>query len=188
MEYMGNKAYWDDKFGGRSDSPLSPEKTLVENIDCFKLGSVLDIACGDGRNALFLLERGFQVTGVDFSEKALERLKTFARRNNYEVKTVQADLNAPDALEEIGLFDNVLINHYRLSGAVLTKISSHISKQGILFVCGFGHHHKPDSTIREEELIQPGDFDGIRNAFKLIESYECEDTRGSFVTYIFRKR
>lgn len=74
MEYMGNKEYWDDKFANRNDKPLSPEKSVVENIGYFKMGSVLDIACGDGRNALFFTENGFKVTGVDFSSKALARL------------------------------------------------------------------------------------------------------------------
>lgn len=74
MEYMGNREFWDDKFSGRSDEPLSPEKSLIENIAYFKKGSALDVACGDGRNTLFLLENGFEVTAIDFSSKALERL------------------------------------------------------------------------------------------------------------------
>ncbi len=52
MDYMGNKEYWDDKFDKRSNNPLSPEISLVENIACFKQGSVLDLACGDGRKCL----------------------------------------------------------------------------------------------------------------------------------------
>ncbi|MFA9376446.1 MAG: class I SAM-dependent methyltransferase [Lachnotalea sp.] len=59
----------------------------------FKKGSFLDIACGDGRNTLFLLENGFDVTGVDFSSKALERLQIFAKQNNYLVNTKQIDLS-----------------------------------------------------------------------------------------------
>jgi ubiquinone/menaquinone biosynthesis C-methylase UbiE len=53
---MGNKAFWDE----------------VENIMHFKEGSILDVACGDGRSALFLLENKFKLTGVDFSAKAID--------------------------------------------------------------------------------------------------------------------
>ncbi|MFT9496182.1 class I SAM-dependent methyltransferase [Anaerosolibacter sp.] len=81
MEYMGDKEYWEKKISNRSDHPLSPEKAIVENIACFKKGSILDIACGDGRNTLFFLENGFEATGVDFSSKALERLRMFAKRS-----------------------------------------------------------------------------------------------------------
>lgn len=32
MDYMGDKEYWDNKFEQRSDKPLNPEKSLMENI------------------------------------------------------------------------------------------------------------------------------------------------------------
>ncbi len=188
MEYMGNKEYWDSKFAVRGDIPLQPEKSLLENISCLKKGSVLDIACGDGRNTLFLLEHGFKVTGVDFSSKALERLKLFADRKNYSVHTEQIDLSIPNSLNDIGIFDNVLINHYRLSKEQLGSMESHITENGILFVCGFGQHHKFDSKIRKEDLIQPADFEEIEKSFELIKNIENADDRGVFVTYIFRKR
>lgn len=188
MEYMGNKEFWDDKFAGRSNNPLSAEKSLVENVTYLKKGTVLDIACGDGRNALFLLKNGFSVTGVDFSSKALERLKMFAQRKSYIVKTVQTDLSTPESLKNIGVFDNIVINHYRLSKVQLEELKGHIAKGGILFICGFGDKHKVDSKIRKDDLIQPSDFEDIKNSFELIKYTEDEDNRGSFVTYIFRKK
>lgn len=187
MKYMGNKKYWDEKFDTRSDTPLSPEKSLVENEDCLKKGSVLDIACGDGRNTLFLLKKGFTVTGVDFSNKALERLKMFAERNSYLVNTVQLDLSMPDSLNNIGIFDNILINHYRLNREQLKNIKDHLTDEGILFVCGFVHKHKVDSKIRKDDLIQPTDFEDILKSFELIKYVENQDDRGFFVTYIFKK-
>ncbi|WP_026881113.1 class I SAM-dependent methyltransferase [Clostridium akagii] len=188
MEYMGNKEYWDEKFVSRSDNPLNPEKSIVENIEYFKNGTILDIACGDGRNALFLAEKGFKVTGVDFSSRALERLEMFAKRYRYSVNTLQIDLSTPNPLNAIGIFDNVLINHYRLNKQQLKHIESHITDEGILFICGFGYKHKVDSKIREEDLIQATDFEDIENSFELINDAENLDDRGFFVTYIFRKR
>ena len=188
MEYMGNKEYWDNKFANRSDNPLNPEKSVTENIAYLKKGSILDIACGDGRNALFLLENGFKVTGIDFSNKALERLNIFAKRNNYLVNTKQVDLSIPNSLNNIGIFDNILINHYRLSKEQLEDIEKHITDNGILFICGFGHNHEIDSKIRKEDLIQPDDFENLKKSFELIKNTEIQDDRGVFVTYIFRKR
>lgn len=187
MEYMGDKEYWDEKFVNRSDKLLSPEKSVTENIRYLKKGSVLDIACGDGRNALFLIENGFKVTGVDFSSKALERLEMFAQKNNYSVNTKQIDLSMANSLKNIGTFDNILINHYRLSKDQFADIENHVTDEGILFICGFGHKHKVDSKIRKEDLIQPTDFEDINKSFELIEYIESQDDRGFFVTYIFRK-
>lgn len=188
MRYMGNEEFWDSKFANRSDNPLNPEQSLVENAIYFKKGSVIDIACGDGRNALFLLKNGFNVTGVDFSNEALERLSRFAKRNNYLVNTKQIDLSRTNSLNDIGTFDNILINHYRLNKEQFKNIENHITENGILFVCGFGHNHKVDSRIRKEDLIQPTDFEYIKESFDLIKYIENQDDRGFFVTYIFSKR
>lgn len=187
MEYMGDDKFWDEKFASRSDELLGPEKSLVDNIEYFKVGSVLDIACGDGRNSMFLLEKGFEVTGVDFSSRALERLNRFANRKNYTVETKMIDLSDIGALSNIGVFDNIIINHYRLSKEVLANIHNHISENGILFACGFGHKHQADERIRKEDLIQPSDFEEIKKTFGLVKYMENKDDRGFFVTYIFRK-
>ncbi|WP_346886150.1 class I SAM-dependent methyltransferase [Clostridium sp. UBA4395] len=187
MEYMGNKEYWDDKFENRSDKPLSAEKSIIENMGYFKKGSVLDIACGDGRNTLFFLGEGFQVTGIDFSNKALERLNRFAKRNNYLVHTKQIDLSVINSLKNIGTFDNVLVNHYRLSKNQLEYVGECIADAGILFVCGFGWKHKVDTKIRKDDLIQQTDFKDLNKSFKLIKYSESQDDRGFIVTYIFKK-
>ncbi|SHO54064.1 class I SAM-dependent methyltransferase [Anaerocolumna xylanovorans] len=184
MEYMGNKEYWDEKFANRSDNPLSPEESVTENIEYFKTGTVLDIACGDGRNTLYLLERGFGVTGVDFSCKALERLNMFAKRKGYPVNTRQIDLSVKDSLAALGIFDNILINHYRPDKQQLREVESHIADYGLLFISGFGHKHKADSKIKEEDLIQPTDFKDMEKSFELIKYTENQDDRG-FLLLIF---
>lgn len=187
MEYMGNKEFWEDKFANRGDKRFSPENSLVEHIKYLKKGSVLDLACGDGRNSLFLLENGFKVTGVDFSRKALERLEKFANGNDL-LSTKQIDLSDPNSLRDIGIFDNIIINHYRLDKEQLADIENHITENGILFVCGFGEKHKVDARIGIEDLIYSKDFEEINKSFDSIKYIEKQDEIGFFVTYIFEKR
>ncbi|QGU94554.1 methyltransferase domain-containing protein [Clostridium bovifaecis] len=187
MDYIGNRQYWDEKFSNRSDMPLEPEKSLVENIKYFKKGTVLDVACGDGRNALFLAENNFRVTGVDFSRKALKRLEIFANRKNYNIVTKEADLAKSDSLHDLGSFDNILINHYKLNEGQLLNLKKHIDDDGIVFICGFGHKYRLDSKVKEKDLIKPVDFENFSKVFQLIKYIESEDARGFFVTYIFRK-
>ena len=188
LEYMGNKEYWDERFKQRNDKLLSPEGVLIDNINCFKKGSVLDIACGDGRNALFFLENGFEITGVDFSLNALERLKIFAEKSNYSIETRQIDLSKPSGLKDIGIFDNIVINHYRLSRENLVDIENHISDDGILFISGFGYKHKVDERIRKQDLIQPMDIEMLKKSFQFIKYIEDDSKRGFLVTYILKKK
>ncbi len=186
MEYMGNMEYWDKKFAERGSSPLSPEKSLVQNIGLFKKGTVLDLASGDGRNALFLSAQGFHVTAVDFSEEALCRLTQFAAQAKADITTMQMDLSLPNVLNSLGVYDNIVINHYRLDKTQLFELSRHLSRDGVLFACGFGHKHTPNQKIRQEDLIQPEDFEEIKAVLQKIQYEEEQDERGFFVTYLFR--
>ena len=104
------------------------------------------------------------------------------------INTKQIDLSIANSLKDIGIFDNILINHYRLSKEQLADIENYITDDGILFICGFGYKHKVDSKIKKEDLIQSTDFEGINKSFELIEYIENQEDRGFFITYIFRKR
>lgn len=188
MEYMGNQLFWDDKFLQRGDQPLSPEGALIKYHRLFKEGTVLDVACGDGRNSLYLLQEGYKVSGIDFSEAALKRLETFAARINKPVEIIHRDLSKKDALKNVGCFDNVIINHYRLQQDQMRDIGECIKVGGVLFVYGFGHEHKWDERIHQQDLIQKEDFNGLKDNFDLIEYEEHKDERGFFVTYLFKKK
>ena len=58
-------------------------------------GRALDVACGEGRNAVWLAEQGWQATGVDFSDVALDKARGLAEARGVEVEWVQADVIAP---------------------------------------------------------------------------------------------
>lgn len=187
MSYMGDRDFWNLKFKERGKRMLSPDEKLVENIQMLKFGSALDLACGDGRNTLLLLEEGFKVTALDFSEKGLDRLKTFCENKGYRVNTKCVDLCEEGALNKVGIFDNIIINHYKLGKANLSLIHKNISKDGILFINGFGHKHKVDDRIKEEDLIKGEDFNKLKKYFQLEVYEEYKNEIGFFVTYIFKR-
>ena len=70
----GHKTSWNDRFKSQSNRPLQPEPFLIDHVSFLKPGSVLDIACGEGRNSVFLSQKGFNVSAIDFSEIALNRV------------------------------------------------------------------------------------------------------------------
>ena len=69
-----------------------PNRFLVAKSSDLSPGRALDVACGEGRNAVWLAEQGWQVTGVDFSEVALEKARRLAELRGVEAEWVQADL------------------------------------------------------------------------------------------------
>ena len=97
---------------------------------CPKASILLDLACGDGRNALYLAQLGMQVEAVDFCPTALQRLNRFASRQNLCLHTKQMDLSDPNAVEQLGSYDLILCNHYRLSAAAADRLREHLLPGG----------------------------------------------------------
>ncbi len=65
---------------------------------------VLDLGCGEGRNALFLAESGFRVTAVDISETGIRKLNTLARERQLDIRSEVADMRTyqiPDLFDLI---------------------------------------------------------------------------------------
>jgi 2-polyprenyl-3-methyl-5-hydroxy-6-metoxy-1,4-benzoquinol methylase len=50
-----------------------PNRLFAAEVEGLEPGRALDVACGEGRNAVWLAERGWQVTGVDFLDVARVR-------------------------------------------------------------------------------------------------------------------
>lgn len=90
---QSNSSAWDRFFAptayvfGTDPIPL-----LKEYAPLFRRGRALDLATGEGRNAVYLAEQGFEVDGVDFSSVALEKTRRLAKSRSVVVHTVQADL------------------------------------------------------------------------------------------------
>lgn len=74
----------------------APNDFLSEQVDHLPRGAILSMCEGEGRNAVFLAERGYQVTAVDASGVGLAKARRLAEMRNVTVKTVVADLSSLD--------------------------------------------------------------------------------------------
>jgi SAM-dependent methyltransferase len=65
----------------------APPNTVVAEL-CWDLppGRALDLGCGEGRHAIWLAERGWTVTAIDFSQVAIDKARTVASRTNRSVR------------------------------------------------------------------------------------------------------
>ena len=64
---------------------------LEEEFELEKGDSVLDVGCGTGRHSLELARRGYIVTGIDISEKMLDRGRKIAYKENLEIEFIKAN-------------------------------------------------------------------------------------------------
>ena len=86
---------WNKEFAGDLNNlNREPSGLLVSAIAGRKPGTALDLGTGQGRNAIFLAEQGWTVTGVDLSEVAIDQAKKNATDRNVKVELLVGDLDA----------------------------------------------------------------------------------------------
>jgi cyclopropane fatty-acyl-phospholipid synthase-like methyltransferase len=88
------EVFWDRRFAvPEYIFGVEPNVFLASQRALFAPGMrVLEIGCGEGRNCVWLAERGCQVTGVDISQAALEKAARLAAQRNVEVQWIHADV------------------------------------------------------------------------------------------------
>jgi SAM-dependent methyltransferase len=91
----------------------APSRWLVENADLLPpAGLALDVACGSGRNALFLAAAGFRVRALDRDPEALARLTASATRLGLPVDAEAVDLERPGAELGDAACALIVVTHY----------------------------------------------------------------------------
>lgn len=87
------QARWNERYAARELVwSAGPNRLLEEAVSDMAPGSALDAACGEGRNALWLAEQGWTVTGVDFSDVAIGKARQIAERRGVTVDWQVLDL------------------------------------------------------------------------------------------------
>lgn len=125
---------WDEKY--RATDRLwsaEPNMFVADRLGDLPAGTGLDLGSGEGRNAIWLAGRGWEMTAVDFSEVAVERGRAVSDRVAWEVADVREW--QPDHH-----FDLVVIAYLHLVEAemerVVTRASRWLDPGGELFMIG----------------------------------------------------
>ena len=130
---------WDERYAGDELVwSAEPNRFLVAEAEALPAGRALDLACGEGRNAVWLAERGWDVTGVDFSNVGLDKARRLA-----EARGVSAQWELADATEytpPAAAFDLVIVMYLHLPAAArraaFANAAAALAVGGTLLVVG----------------------------------------------------
>lgn len=128
------RAFWNDNFRQDIGFEHAPNRLLATTIEGLQPGAALDVASGQGRNALLLASRGWRVTALDISDEGLARSRAAASAAHLAVETVQADADVYDY--GFARWDLVTMIYAGDSDARLKKIQSSL-RPGGLFVAEY---------------------------------------------------
>jgi SAM-dependent methyltransferase len=116
----------------------APNRFLVAEAASLEPGRALDLACGEGRNAVWLAELGWRVTAVDFSPVAIDKARARAAREGRDVEFVCADLLEYEP--EPSAFDLVLVLYLQLPAderrRVLSRAAAALAPDGTFLLVG----------------------------------------------------
>jgi len=111
-----------------------PSRVLAAELGALSPGRALDLACGAGRNAIWLAERGWRVTAVDFSDEAL----AMGRREQPDLDWILADLR--DYEPDPGAYDLALVLYLHVAEderrTILRRAAAALAPGGVLLVVG----------------------------------------------------
>jgi SAM-dependent methyltransferase len=134
---------WDERYAGTELVwSAGPNVWVEQHAAPLRAGRALDLGAGEGRHALWLAERGWTVTAVDFSQVGLDRVRALAEGREgldpSRVRTVRADL--ADYVPERGSYDLVVIAYMHLPvparRVMLARAADALAPGGSLLVIG----------------------------------------------------
>lgn len=168
---------WNERYRmGGADSAASP--LLVRAVSGARPGHALDLACGAGRNAVFLASQGWMVTAVDSSDVAIEELQTRIGREHLSIKAVLADLERDEFKISEHSFD-LICDIFYLQRSLFASIRKALCEGG-LFV---GSIHMVDSdpsvkAMNRSFLLEPGELRREFEGWQVIHDQERRPAPG----------
>ncbi len=172
-----DKIKWDKKY---QNTPAllqhrEPSKKLVQIIDKIQGTKALEVACGTGRNSIYLAKKDFEVEALDISQVALDTLNT-QEDKNITTKLIDLDEYTPP----LNSYNFIVMTNF-LDRTLIPKLLQALKKDGILFIETYMDHkinEKPSSN--PEFLLKAGelktfcdeDFEILEYEEFLNDSYE----------------
>jgi SAM-dependent methyltransferase len=140
---------WEERYRTASrpveDLQAAPSPLLVDTVSNLAPGDALDLACGTGRNSIWLAEHGWNVTAVDGAPAAIEVLKQRARAGGLQVKARVADLETAEFRIPPAAYDLVCKCYY-LQRSLFPALREGLRPGGIAIVIVHVVHRTEEIT------------------------------------------
>jgi tellurite methyltransferase len=164
-----------------------PAEFLKDHINRLPQGRALDIAMGEGRNAVYLAKKGFIVDGVDISEVGLKKARLLARNNHVMINTIDADLNTYTIKPES--YD-VILNIDYLQKSLIPEIKKGLKHGGVVVFENYTVRQLENTggkAIPKNFLLEEGELPKLFKEFKVLVFRETNDGKDARASLIAQK-
>ena len=180
---------WNERYASVENLwAAKPNRFLVGEVAELEPGVAVDLACGEGQNAIWLATLGWDVTGVDYSEVAISKARARAERDGVEVDFICADLvsYAPTPAS----FDLVIVLYLHISAGqrrdVLERAAGALASGGTFVLVGHdllnltegvGGPKDPDLLSTPDEIASELPGLEIQKAERVLRDVRGEDRK-----------
>lgn len=147
-----------------------PTPFLAEALDQIAGSTALDLACGTGRDAVFLASRGWHVLGVDVLRDAIQRAAALAQRCAAAIQPPRwavLDLEGPD-VRIAETFDLITVFRY-LHRALISRLRTWLNPGGVVVYETFTtlHRERHGKPANDAHVLRPGELPDLFPGYKL---------------------
>jgi tellurite methyltransferase len=135
-------------------------------------GRALDVACGRGRNAVWLARRGFDTTAVDRDPAVVDALATRARDDGLPLTALAMDLEAAGVTLGLSIYDVIVVVHY-LHRPLFPALLAALRPGGVLvyetFIVAQAARGRPTNPAF---LLEPGELARLMGPLEILAARE----------------
>lgn len=176
------REFWNERFGREGYFyGTTANRYLASHIDTFPpQQTILFLGEGEGRNAVYALERGHTVTALDAAEIGLAKTAMLAQSKGFEVSLIHTDLEFWNPTQR---YDAIMCSFLHLTeplrSEVFAKTIEHLNEGGVFVGEFFSIHQLPKTTGGPKDLDLLYTADQLSTVFKrlpcnILELFEID--------------
>ena len=180
-----DKDRWNSKY--ETEVYLFGEKPipfLADNVHLLPKGKVLDIAMGEGRNGVYLATQGFEVLGLDISEKGLEKAHNLAKKNKVTIETKVVDLESFTL--EPNSYDVILCTYY-MQKDLFKQFQSALKPGGMIVVETYNVDYLKYVQFSRKWALDTNEMLDIFKGLRVIRYQDYDDGKEAYSSIIAQK-
>ena len=166
---VSDQTRWNKRFKGKGFAlGKEPNPFLRKYLRFLPKGRALDIAAGEGRNAVFLAQHGFDVAAVDISRVGLRKASQLARMMGVEIRTIASDLD--DYSIEKEAYD-LIADFYFLKRSLIPEMKKGLKKGGRVIFETYTLEHRALGTEGPKEakyFLKPNELLRLFKGFRIL--------------------
>ena len=180
-----DKERWDNKYGTEAYIfGKEPVPFLKQNVHLLPRGKALDIAIGEGRNGVYLATQGFEVVGLDISEKGLAKAQQLAKQNGVTIETRVVDLENYQLQKNA--YDVILLMYY-MQRDLWPQINDALKPGGMAIIETYNVDHLKHQKFNSKWLLKTNELLEAFKNMKIIRYQAYEDNDQAYSSIIVQK-